>query len=73
MGTVNRKQLIAAIQVAGYHNDAATGTRLLIENCISQQAYIEAYREGQRREAAGVRCTCAQCAAKNQDQPTTTP
>ncbi len=58
---MKRKEAIALIKVAGYHNDSAAGTRLYIENRVSYQSYKDAYRLGQQSKAAGVRCTCQEC------------
>jgi hypothetical protein len=56
-----RTILIAQIKAAGYHNDQRKGMTLYVENRISYENYIQAYREGIRLRVAGVKCTCIFC------------
>lgn len=56
-----RERVLQAVKIAGYHEDRATGTRLLIEGRISMQSYNEAFNAGRRARAAGVRCECLDC------------
>ncbi len=58
---MKREHVIAYIRVAGYHDDAAAFTRLLIENRISYAKAKEAFASGKRARANGVRCDCHEC------------
>jgi len=58
---VKRAQALLAVQYAGYHDDKAESTRLLIENRISRAAHLEAWKRGAAMKAAGVRCGCQSC------------
>lgn len=60
---MTRKDAIRAIVYAGYHNDKATGTRLYIENRISFTVYTQAFNDGRRMRANGMRCHCHSCEA----------
>lgn len=48
MHKMPRKQALAACKAAGTKGDRARLTRITIENRVSQQAALEAYREGVR-------------------------
>ena len=58
---MKRDQLVSLIRFAGAHEDTATGTRLLIENRISREAYSKAFNEGRAMKASGMRCDCSAC------------
>lgn len=58
---MKRKDLIAAIRFAGYHNDIKTGTRLFIEYRIARAVYDEAFNAGRAAKANGVGCSCINC------------
>jgi len=58
---MKREHLLAYLRVAGYHDDAATYTRLLIENRISKAAAKEAYSAGVKARENGVPCDCRTC------------
>ncbi len=58
---MKRKQGLAWIRVAGYHNDAAAATRIYIESRISREAHDRAFREGERAKANGMPCHCSEC------------
>jgi hypothetical protein len=60
---VKRKDLIRAIQFAGYHNDSSAATRLLLQNVgkVSYQVWSEAFKQGQRAKVNGARCNCSAC------------
>src|SRR5690606_11166768 len=61
---MKREHLLTYLRVAGYHNDAAAYTRLLIENRISMKAAKQAFAEGVRQREAGVPCDCRTCKAQ---------
>lgn len=46
---------------AGYHNDSAEFTRLLIENRIARSAMIAAWSLGARAKQRGAHCACPDC------------
>lgn len=58
---MQRKALIAAIVVAGYHDDTKTGTRLFVENRIKRADYDAAFNHGRQAKANGTPCTCFKC------------
>ncbi len=58
---MKREHLITYLRVAGYHEDAARFTRLLIENRISYARAKEAFAEGRTLRARGMRCDCHDC------------
>ena len=58
---MKRKDAIAAIRYAAYHNDVATAQRLYVEHRISYATYQEAWRAGKAAKSRGVRCGCAEC------------
>lgn len=58
---MNRATLNGLIYFAGYHEDTATGTRLLIENRISRAAYDLAFNAGRDARKSGQRCACTAC------------
>jgi hypothetical protein len=60
---VKRKDALAALRVAGYHNDQAARVRLLVENRVSLISANEAWVAGVRARAAGVPCSCSRCSA----------
>ncbi len=66
---MKREHLIAMIRTAGYHEDPATYTRLLVENRISFTRAKAAFAEGQRARENGVRCTCRTCVAAGRGVP----
>lgn len=56
-----RETVFQLIKVAGYHDDARTATRLLVENPISRKRYNEAWFAGVDARRAGQKCSCYQC------------
>jgi hypothetical protein len=56
-----RELVLENVKIAGYHNDAAAGTRAFIGGHISNATYLKAWRKGQRAKEAGVRCDCLDC------------
>ena len=58
---MKRAQLLAHLQVAGYHGDRASFTQLLIEHRISSATATEAFQIGVRAREAGIPCGCANC------------
>jgi hypothetical protein len=58
---MTRKQIVALIVIAGYHNDTATGTRLYVEGRISMATYHDAFTKGKTLRAQGMKCTCQEC------------
>jgi hypothetical protein len=59
-----RKQAIAIIKYAGYHNDQKKAMITYIENHVSFAVYMQAYRDGIRAKENGVRCNCLDCNPK---------
>ncbi|MGY2353998.1 hypothetical protein ACW9H6_22125 [Pseudomonas sp. SDO528_S397] len=60
---MKRKDAIAHITVAGYHDDSRTAMRIYTENRISYQVYTEAYAKGAQLKSEGMVCTCFQLQA----------
>lgn len=58
---MKREHLLTYLRVAGYHNDAAAYTRLLIENRISMKAAKAAFAAGSKARESGVPCDCRTC------------
>lgn len=58
---MNRNTLITLVERTGYHGDQAEGTRLLIENRLSMEAYKRAWNAGSLKKKQGVPCHCHQC------------
>lgn len=57
----HREVVLSKLRVAGYHEDLASFTRLLIEERISHSVAREQFRAGRDMKAAGVRCDCHEC------------
>lgn len=59
---MNKKEkALAALRVAGYHEDKKTFTRVYIENRINLQTAILEYNKGIDNKRNGMICTCGQC------------
>ncbi|MCS4315555.1 hypothetical protein M2397_005889 [Pseudomonas sp. BIGb0381] len=58
---MNRKDALAHIKFAGYHEDSKTAMRIYIENRVSHAAYIDAYAAGRQIKANGMPCGCNDC------------
>jgi len=73
MPRVRRKDVLAAIRVAGYHGDKEVGLSLYIENRVSLQVYRREFNSGAEMRQSGLPCTCFQCARpsvnSNRSQP----
>jgi hypothetical protein len=62
---MNKKEkALAALRVAGYHEDKRTFTRVYIENRINLQTATAEYNKGIDNKRNGMICTCEQCKAK---------
>jgi hypothetical protein len=57
----HREVVLTKIRVAGYHEDHAAYTRLLIEERVSKAVADEQFRNGRAQRASGVRCDCYEC------------
>ena len=63
MGTMGKMQRVrAAIRIAGFHGDSRSYVRLYTENRIKRAEADEAWSQGQRQRAGGMRCSCHECA-----------
>ena len=60
---MTRKAALDLAKVAGYHRDTRRFTRLIVEARVNRAAMNEAWAMGERTRAAGVKCTCIECAA----------
>jgi hypothetical protein len=56
-----REVVLSMLRVAGYHEDSASFTRLLIEERISRSVANEQFNNGRAMRSAGVRCDCHAC------------
>lgn len=56
-----RERTLASARIAGYHNDSAEFTSLMIYGRVARPALNEAWEEGVRLKAAGMKCDCYQC------------
>ncbi len=57
-----RRQVILAIFIAGYHNDIVNLTSLCIENNISLFRAKDTFSKGSNARFKGLRCNCFECA-----------
>jgi hypothetical protein len=62
MPRVRRKDVLAAIRIAGYHGDKEGGLTLYIENRVSLQVYRREFNSGAEMRQTGLPCSCFQCA-----------
>lgn len=58
---MKRAHAINAMKFAGYHGDKSAFTGLLIGSRVSYPVALDAYREGERARASGIRCACHEC------------
>ena len=56
-----REKVLQAVKIAGYHNDTAMGTRLLIEGHLPITLYQRMFHEGRQAKEGGIRCYCMEC------------
>lgn len=59
-----RDAALGQARLAGYHDDKAAFTRLLVESHVAADAMYRAWGEGERAKKQGVRCTCRACNPK---------
>lgn len=59
---MTRIQARTYARIAGYHGDRRTFTRLIVEARVARPAMLTEWANGERAKAAGVSCTCAECA-----------
>lgn len=59
---MNRSTALVVLRTAGYHDDRKTWTRTYIENRVSMRVANAEWQRGQGMKAAGVPCTCRDCA-----------
>lgn len=57
-----RTSALASARVAGYHEDAAGFTRIVIMSRVSRAALDDAWAQGQAMRRGGVGCGCYRCA-----------
>lgn len=56
-----RETALTLARIAGYHDDSATFTRLIIEKRVNRQAMQEAFLNGRQAKASGMKCSCHNC------------
>lgn len=56
-----KAQVLAALRVAGYHEDKKAFTRLYVEKKIGMYDALYQYEAGKRMKAQGIQCTCKEC------------
>ncbi len=61
MPRLKRKDMLAAIRIAGYHGDSERALLLYVENRISLQVYRREFNAGIAMRQNGVACNCRQC------------
>ena len=61
---MKRQDALNLIRYAGYHNDAASLTRLYVENRVSLETARAKFREGAQMKANGMKCQCRECNAQ---------
>jgi len=68
-----RETVLRAMQVAGYHDDTARFTRLLIENRVAMAPAQAAFRLGKRAKLKGIKCSCPECNPEQKTEERSTP
>lgn len=58
---MKRKDALAAIKFAAYHEDQRSGLRIYTENRLSFSAYKEAWDAGLQQKKNGMKCSCFHC------------
>lgn len=61
---MKRKDALAVIRVAGYHDDQKTFVSTYVEHRISFNTANAEYRRGQEMKKSGIACSCRQCEQK---------
>jgi hypothetical protein len=61
MPRLKRKDMLAAIRVAGYHGDKERALLLYVENRVSLQVYRREFNVGAALRQNGVPCSCYAC------------
>ncbi len=56
-----RDTALALARVAGYHNDSAAFTRLIIESRVGRPHMNDAWHSGALARKHGMRCNCSAC------------
>lgn len=64
---MKRKDALAHIRIAGYHNDQRTALRIYVEHrSVSKTAHDEAWLAGIKAKNAGMPCGCIHCTPTGQ-------
>lgn len=58
---MKRSDLLSLLRTAGYHDDKATYTRLVVEHNIDFEKASHAFIEGVKAKKLGVVCECSEC------------
>jgi hypothetical protein len=58
---MKRDIALAAIRVAGYHEDYKRYMRIYVENRISHATAKKSFEDGLRMKREGARCDCSDC------------
>ncbi len=58
-----RAHKLARLKIAGHHDDSRAWMREYIGGRVSMTVAKAAWAEGQKARAAGVACSCGECAA----------
>jgi hypothetical protein len=61
MPRLKRKDMLAAIRIAGYHGDQERGILLFVENRVSLQVYRREFNAGVAMRQNGIPCCCFAC------------
>lgn len=69
---MTRKDTLAAIRAAGYHNDQRQLIRLYVENRIPVRKAFREFDQGRALRTLGMPCSCAECNPKAIGTPITT-
>lgn len=56
-----REHAVVSAKIAGYHDDSAMFTRLIIECRVNRQVMNRAWFTGQKQKQNGVKCSCRDC------------
>jgi hypothetical protein len=64
-----RQTALTLARIAGYHEDTASFTRLIIESRVARPAMNEAFLNGRQAKAGGMKCNCHECKKGNSPEP----
>ena len=61
MPRMKRKEVLAAIRIAGYHGDKERGILVYLKNWVSLPVYGREFENGEAMRRNGIPCDCSEC------------